>query len=615
MLLVEGLTLIIQICFVLLAVASIIHFARRRDAVRRDIALFFTSIALPLGIPVFNLITNTQIEFLTYIGGFVLITQPYLIIRLVQYLRFLPRYINSLALGGMFLSWAIYVIFLIDGSVSEILTLIFVAYFLIINGYAVKAFLEGVRETSGVLQERLRFVMAGVGFFALVLLLSGVSSFLTLPLEIATILILFSAFASAMCFYLGFSTPRWLRKMWQFAELEDFLIHINGRALDNSFTSLNILDDLTRVSHQVMSAVQTVIIVKDELTNQWKTSVHCLPSTEIVLEMDQSKSIQKVWDSRLPILITEDNCADDADCNLLKSMSARTLALVPVFTSQSSIGILLVFMSHSSLFPEDDLELLTSLSQQSAVFMENSKLLEQLRTNSANLEATNKELETFSYSVSHDLRAPLRAMDGFSQALLEDYYELVDDEGKEYLNLIRFESQKMGQLIDDLLDLSQLTRTEFNREQADLSAMAHEIIRPLQNQASERKVEFIVAENLFGCADIHLIRIALRNLLENAWKYSGHEATAIIEFGSEKDNSDETIYFVRDNGVGFDMKYADKLFGAFQRLHAMNEFEGTGIGLATVQRVINRHGGKVWAQATLGEGATFFFTIGQGNCE
>lgn len=224
------------------------------------------------------------------------------------------------------------------------------------------------------------------------------------------------------------------------------------------------------------------------------------------------------------------------------------------------------------------------------------------------LEAANKELEAFSYSVSHDLRAPLRSIDGYSQAVLEDYGELLPMEGRNFLEHIRSSTHRMAELIDDLLDLSRVTRTLLKFVPVDLTRLAGNIRRELQQTEPERNVTWRVAPNLHARGDPNLLQIVLENLLNNAWKYSSKQEQAEIEFGSKSENN-ETVFFVRDNGAGFDMAYANKLFGAFQRLHGATEFPGTGIGLATVQRIIRRHGGRVWAESTVGKGATFFFTL------
>lgn len=233
-----------------------------------------------------------------------------------------------------------------------------------------------------------------------------------------------------------------------------------------------------------------------------------------------------------------------------------------------------------------------------------------LKQRASQLEAANRELEAFSYSVSHDLRAPLRSIDGFSQVLLEDFADRLTDEAQDSLQRIRAASQRMSQLIDDMLTLSRLTRGSVNRSDIDLSRVAASIVEDLRNRDPQRQVEAKIAEGVRGHADPHLMHAALGNLLENAWKFTGRHPLAHIEFGSYQDAKGRTVYFVRDDGAGFDMAYAGKLFGAFQRLHAMGDFSGTGVGLATVQRVIHKHGGEVWANAAVGQGATFYFTLG-----
>ena len=235
-------------------------------------------------------------------------------------------------------------------------------------------------------------------------------------------------------------------------------------------------------------------------------------------------------------------------------------------------------------------------------------LNENLMHQAVELAAANKELEAFSYSVSHDLRAPLRSIDGFSQAILEDYANKLDEQGKDYIQRVRNATQKMGQLIDDMLRLSRLSRAELHNEQVDLSYSAHIILDKLQVTEPSRKVKVTIQDNILVKADKKLLDILLENLLGNAWKFTSNNKNPTIEFGSMKKEK-ETIFFVRDNGAGFDMAYADKLFIPFQRLHSVDEFPGTGIGLAIVSRIIHRHGGKIWAEGEIGKGATFYFTL------
>jgi len=239
---------------------------------------------------------------------------------------------------------------------------------------------------------------------------------------------------------------------------------------------------------------------------------------------------------------------------------------------------------------------------------ERKRVEDTLRRHTAQLEVANAELDAFAYSVSHDLRAPLRGIDGFSQALLEDYAERLDVTGKDYLARVRSASQRMATLIDDLLNLSRVTRHQMHVAAVDLSALARGIAADLQKGDPERRAEFIIAPGLQVQADPGLMRVVLQNLLENAWKFTGKRPHARIEVGSATHDG-RPAYFVRDNGAGFDMTYVHKLFGAFQRLHGAQEFDGTGVGLATVQRVIHRHGGRVWAEGAVDGGATFYFTL------
>jgi light-regulated signal transduction histidine kinase (bacteriophytochrome) len=229
---------------------------------------------------------------------------------------------------------------------------------------------------------------------------------------------------------------------------------------------------------------------------------------------------------------------------------------------------------------------------------------------SSELERANHELEAFSYSVSHDLRAPLRAIDGFTKIFIRDHASQIDEEGRRCLARVCAGTQRMAQLIDDLLSLSQITRASMRRERVDVTDVARKIMVELEAREPERTVDARVCDGLTVRADPHLLRVMLENLLGNAWKFTGKQPAATIEVGQEERDG-ETAFFVRDNGAGFNMEYAKKLFTPFQRLHSETEFEGTGIGLATVQRVVTRHGGRIWAEGLTGQGATFFFTLGE----
>jgi PAS domain S-box-containing protein len=306
----------------------------------------------------------------------------------------------------------------------------------------------------------------------------------------------------------------------------------------------------------------------------------------------------------------------------LEPHQIQSLLLIPLFVEGKWYGYIgFDDCEKTRAWSPVEVDLLQVAAAEISSALENERLLTQLRDHAANLEervaartaeltAVNKELEAFSYSVSHDLRAPLRSVDGFSQALLDDFGDDLEGEAKDYLHRVRAAAQKMGQLIDDLLRLSRLTRREMVFEDFDLALAARSIEEELRDRYPGQEVELIVANDLAVTGDPDLLHIVMENLLGNAWKFTQHNEHARVVVGAA-DTSDGRVFFIRDNGAGFEMRYAEKLFGAFQRLHSADEFEGTGIGLATVKRIIVRHGGKIWAEAEVGKGATFNFTLGQ----
>lgn len=258
-------------------------------------------------------------------------------------------------------------------------------------------------------------------------------------------------------------------------------------------------------------------------------------------------------------------------------------------------------------------ECLAPLEMAHRGFMEANRALHtanaDLELRTRQLQEANKDLESFAYSVSHDLRAPLRAIDGFSQTLIEDCAPRLDDADRFAIERIRANAIRMGRLIDDMLHLARISHGELSPGPTDLGALARQIVAELREQQPGRRLDVRIADGLVAYVDPDFLRIALANLLSNAFKFTGSETAPRIDFASETRDG-EAVYYVRDNGAGFDMAYADRIFRPFERLHSSDDFPGTGIGLATVQRVIRRHGGRIWADAAIGRGATFFFTLG-----
>jgi signal transduction histidine kinase len=367
--------------------------------------------------------------------------------------------------------------------------------------------------------------------------------------------------------------------------LEDFAAEKSGLE-GGQRAMLNILDDFDAEKARMEGAQRAVLNILEDS----------------VAEKEQFEAAQR---SMLNIL-------DDFSFEK-KQLEAAQGAMVNILDDFSEEKGRLEETQRAALNILDDFEMeknkVELANQQLETEVEERKRVEtQIQGVNTELLAANKELEAFSYSVSHDLRAPLRGIDGFSLALLEDYADKLDEDGRDYLHRVRAATQRMGILIDDLLNLSRVTRTEMRLEKTDLGAIARSVAGELRKTQPERRAEFRIEEGLEAFVDSHLIGIVLENLLGNAWKFTSKRDSACIEFGKARCNG-SPAYFVRDNGAGFDPAYAGRLFGAFQRLHDRNEFPGTGVGLATVQRIIHRHGGRIWAESAVERGATFYFTL------
>jgi signal transduction histidine kinase len=305
--------------------------------------------------------------------------------------------------------------------------------------------------------------------------------------------------------------------------------------------------------------------------------------------------------------------APDGYRELARRLNVHSFLGVPMHARGRVMGGISLARSRAGAsYSDADAGTLQDLADRAALALDNAQLYAQLQRRvveaTAELRAANQELEAFSYSVAHDLRAPLRSIDGFSQALLDDYAGKLGGDGEGYLTHVRESARQMSHLIDDLLQLSRVTRGELHRGSVDFSRAAQGIVARLQQMEPDRRVEIVIQDGLVATGDATLMGAVLENLLGNAWKFTRQRAVARIELGALAGRR-PLVYFVRDNGAGFDMAYAHKLFGVFQRLHSAREFEGTGIGLATVQRIVRRHGGRVWAEAGVDQGATVYFTL------
>ena len=345
-----------------------------------------------------------------------------------------------------------------------------------------------------------------------------------------------------------------------------------------------------------------------ELAQKYPPDINAPHGIYEVIRTREPELNRHIWDE------FSENAAQDVEhLRLIRELGLKSSITVALLSRGKIYGVLTLVLADSGrLFEEKDLEFAKELALRTTLALENAKLYKEVQDSNTELEQRvakrTVELEAFSYSVSHDLRAPLRSIDGFSNKILKDYGELFDDQGKDYFMRVKNASQHMGHLIDDLIKLARISRIGMNIEEINLSAMAQSITNELKELNPQRTASIYIQDDMIAKGDRNLIQIALQNLLDNAWKYSKNQTETKIEFGSTQ-KDEQIVYFITDNGVGFDMRYVDKLFGAFQRLHSLSEFEGTGIGLATVQRIIRRHQGTIWADSEVNKGTTFFFTL------
>jgi signal transduction histidine kinase len=394
------------------------------------------------------------------------------------------------------------------------------------------------------------------------------------------------------------------------ADISEGVLEQGGRVDARSYAKamLNILEDSAAEQARLADTQRAVLNVLEDSEGE-KVQLQATQNAILNVLDDAAAEKAQLADTQRAVL----NILDDAEVEKLR-LQATQKAILNILDDSAQEKNRLVDTQRAVLNILEDIEVEKRKVERVNVDLrkeiaERKRAEEELRRAKASVEDANKELEAFSYSVSHDLRAPLRGIDGFSQALLEDYADRIDAAGFRYLKHIRTAAQEMGQLIEGLLNLSRVTRAELHRDFVDLSELARSVLERLASMQPGREVESFVQPGLVAQGDLRLLDIVLTNLLGNAWKFTSRRATARIEFAA-KDSAQHPVYFVRDNGAGFDPAYVGQLFGVFQRLHTTDEFEGTGIGLATVQRIIRRHGGQVWAEGQVDGGATFYFTLG-----
>ena len=610
----EFLTLATQALLVLIAAMTLASYLRGRDQARLDIALMFAALAFIVVVQRLRMplsLAEDIERWLTVATQIAIMAHPYLLLRLVLDFRPVPAWMQWFAFGGMMVSWVALVV--LPPPLPLPVTLAMVVYFLIVEFYSVAAFISGARRTAGVSHWRMILAASGSGFLALVILNAGLSSiFPSVQPFLSTVNQFFGLFAM-LAYYTGFATPYWLRRYWQLSELHQFLRRTSG-----PWAGEPIISTLVRLCEAAVRAVggmdAMVVLWREQekkLIINASTNAVALPRGWTV----ESKAVWHSWESQTPVAGTVPADFDSRQTPIAVAVGAKATIIVPIKTVDHAWGVMQVFSRRKSLFPTDDISLLSLFAEQTAIALdyatlvtEQRNLIRQLSRRTEQLETTYKELESFSYSVSHDLRSPLRHISGYLEMLQKHIASSLDEKGRRYITVTLEEAGRMSVLIDDLLAFSRFGRAELHHTEVDFAQLVQEVIAGFEHEYQDRPITWHIHPLPCVRGDRSMLRLVWANLISNALKFSRQQPQPEIEIGFRA-GPDEQVFFIGDNGVGFNMEYAGQLFGVFQRLHATTEFEGTGIGLATTQRIIQRHGGRTWAEGKEEEGATFYFTL------
>lgn len=600
----ELIAVLVRWSYVLVAAATLWDFLRHRDRSRLDIALMFAALGAGILGGEFQRLLGIQSRWLTTLDGIAILAQPYLLLRLVGHFRPLARRVRTLALAGMLLSWALLIAF--PSPMPQTATLAVILYFAGVEAYATLAFVRGSLGAGGVLRRRMRFAAAGSGWLAVTILLAGLSTAFPVTQPVISPVFQLCSLLSALSYYIGFSPPASLRRAWQLAELYAFLRAAAGRAPAERVRGA--LEYLCPAATRAVGSLASAVFLWDTTNRQFVLRGSDHSALPVGTTAAASGPLERAWrEQKAVATVAPSETAPDL-ARLALNMGAVAVDFLPLASLERTWGVLVSFRLRPSLFPADDLEVLQLLAEQTAEALETGELFDRQQDLVQRLEAANKELEAFSYSVSHDLRSPIRAMTGFSQMIAEDQDSVLSGPAQRWLQRVQANAVRMGLLVDDLLSFSRSGRQALNLKPIEPATLVRQVWDDLRADYEGRNVQLAVADLPPCLADEAMLRQVLTNLLSNALKFTRQEPQAKVTVGFHRQAAHVT-YFVQDNGVGFDMAYANKLFGVFQRLHNVEEFEGTGIGLAIVQRIILRHGGHVAAESSLGQGAIFSFTL------
>lgn len=607
----ELLTQLSRIFFVAIFLLTLIDYLRHKDKIRRDIALMFSCIGAPVLIAVIRSIAGLPATWLAGVGAVILLGQPYVLLRLVRYFRPVPPLLEYGAFLSMIASWA--AVITLGTPLPTVLTLAIVAYFVIIDGYAVFAFVQGAFSSAGVTRNRLRFAALGSALLVIILALTGarvavpaLSSFVTPFNQLLAIL-------SALAYYLGFAPPRWLRQAWQNAELRDYLQNVQKAGHQGL---PEIIDRLYTGVTRAMGNHGIAIALWDEKSQA--LALQRTSSSPLISDLPLGNAVQKAWQTQAPVVVYKTSDTDTEDAQTMSRLDIETMFIVPIATSEKTLGVLIVFLEYGSLFVDDDLDLLTIFAQQKAIFLENHTMVEELHHQAQDLEKkvqertaalkrSNEELRQFAYVASHDLQEPLRMVTNYLELIETRYPDKLDDDGREFIGFAVDGAIRMKNLINDLLTYSRVETQIRDFTMVDCQKVFNDASKFLNVAITEAGASITHDPLPKIQADESLILQLFQNLISNAIKYRSESKPEIHI--SAVHQKGEWLFSIRDNGIGIEPEYLDRIFIIFQRLHNRGKYPGTGIGLAICKKAVELHNGRIWVESEFGKGSTFYFTI------
>jgi len=584
----------------LLTLASYVREGGRERGV---IAAMFGSLGITTLVSWFSASTGFRPSWLAMFAVMALLAHPLLMVFLVRQFQRVPAWFLGVTSLGWVVATAAYVAFARgdDLQLADAVTLPIVAYFCLGELYAAYALVAGAVRSRGVVQKRLVFAATGTGLLGLVILLAGVDILLPDNLQIQGFVTSFLAFAAILAFYLGFSPPAWLRRLWLKAEIAQFTVQQAGPRSVAERADVS-TDLLASAALSLAGGDRAWVALASPA--HWRVHQRTRSGPAADSEWTGAAAAQfSTWmdAERSTVTVPTATVAKEAAERLDLELEAEGFLLILQINSGARRwGLVVVSFGRPSLFLEETIGTLEVLASQACMAYEAEAAQEEIT-------AANKELEAFAYSVSHDLRAPLRAMDGFSRILLEDTGGSLSAAARHDVDMIIDGAREMGTMVDDLLRFSRLGKQDLNRQEVQTRQLAEDVAKELRAHEQGRDLTVRIGDLPPCNGDPGLLKQVFANLIGNAVKYTRKKPHADIEVGWS--DADGGAYFVKDNGVGFSMTHAHNLFGVFQRLHRAEEYEGTGVGLAIVQRIVARHGGRIWAQAEVDQGAAFFFTL------